>query len=198
MSLKLITLPAVEPVTLAEVKLQCGYDPKEDADPVKERILAKRLRGFAQVARAKCEDEMRRVLISQTWKWTFAEWPRSGPVMVPNPPLVSISSFGYVDCAGTLQDIAETCYRLDAGDDTAPGALHPVRGEAWTSFWQLAQRYEMTYVAGYGESGAAVPLPIRQAILFLAQFYDENGGATDQPIPRVVRDLIAPYVNRIS
>lgn len=43
--------------------------------------------------------------------------------------------------------------------------------------------------------GQSVPPAIVQAIKFLAQFYYEQGSVVDQPLPRVVTALLAPYFN---
>lgn len=47
-------------------------------------------------------------------------------------------------------------------------------------------------------AGQPVPDVLSQAILFLVQFYDENGAVTDLPVPRVVKNLLAPYCNYVS
>lgn len=46
--------------------------------------------------------------------------------------------------------------------------------------------------------GAQVPPAILQAVKFLTQFYYEQGSIVDQPLPRVVQNLLAPYVNQVS
>jgi uncharacterized phiE125 gp8 family phage protein len=43
--------------------------------------------------------------------------------------------------------------------------------------------------------GRPVPKDLRQSILFQAQFFFEQGGVTDQPLPRVVEVLRKPYLN---
>lgn len=42
--------------------------------------------------------------------------------------------------------------------------------------------------------GRKIPAPISMAIMFLAQFFYEQGGVVDQPMPRVVQTLLSPYL----
>lgn len=49
-----------------------------------------------------------------------------------------------------------------------------------------------------GWFGNPIPSPIQQAILFLAQFYYEQGSIVDQPLPRMVRGLLDPYRNLVA
>jgi hypothetical protein len=49
-----------------------------------------------------------------------------------------------------------------------------------------------------GWLGAHIPFEIVQAIMFLAQFYYEQGSVVDQPLPRVVTNLLDPYRNEVA
>lgn len=47
-------------------------------------------------------------------------------------------------------------------------------------------------------AGQPVPQPILQAILFMVQFFFEQGATVDLPIPRVVAILLDPYRNLVA
>src|ERR1700733_753476 len=115
MPINLIAGPTVEPVTLADLKIQCGLSPIEDTDHVRELANAQQLRRFIRGARTMCENTPRRAFLTQTWGFTFNRWPRPGEryahhlrqhaFWLPKPPFQSLLSFTYTDWAENLQNI---------------------------------------------------------------------------------------------
>jgi hypothetical protein len=229
MSIVLISPPAVEPVTLNDVKVQLGLAPNEDTDHVKSDLLAQQLRRLMMVARAACEDYTRRAFITQTWQLLRDGWPRTPldydrmgypSIVLPKPPFQSITAFTYVDTEGNLQNVLApvlgsgqtqpgsniptnftaplwTC-QIDAGSETQPARLIPPFATPWPPVQRVPNNVAITFICGYGATGASVPVQLAQAILFLTQFYYENGAVTDLAIPRVVERLLDPYVNRVA
>jgi uncharacterized phiE125 gp8 family phage protein len=277
MAVVLIQGPAMEPVTLAEAKSQCGYSPLQDADHVQGDLLSERLRRLIRVARAKCENDTRRVFITQTYRVLLDGWPelsemyadgRWYPTLkLPTPPFQSVTSFFYTDTQGNQQDMATYGYRVDPGSETQVARLTPPYAAPWPPLRMVMNNVQVTMKCGYGgpvsvstsnasavlggsarwnlgdvgqaisvpgagsagdplvssiasvdgsgiatlaDSAAAavtnvtayagkqVPDELKQAILFLVQFYDENGAVADMPVPRVVKDLLDPYRNYVS
>jgi uncharacterized phiE125 gp8 family phage protein len=209
MSIVLITPPTVEPVTLADLKSQLGLSPTQDTDHVQSDMLSKRLRRFIAVARAECENITRRVFITQTWQLWLDGWPHREQeynynrkhypsILLPKQPFQSIASFTYIDPTGTSQDMAAYGYQTDPGGETQPARLTPPFEQPWPLVRRVPNNISIEFICGYGDTGSTVPPPIIQAILFLAQFYEENGASVDLPVPRVVKNLLDPYCNYVS
>ena len=205
MSLTLVTAPAVEPVSLADLKLQLGLDPIEDDDPLKAGILARTLRRLITAARTECEGITRTAYITQTWKLTLRHWPhraieyvRHHPreILLPRPPLQAVTSFTYAAMDGTRQSLTTDDYQVDAGGGTQPAVIAPLYSVPWPLVLpgQL-NGIEIDFTCGYGDTPESVPPTIQQAILFLAQFYYENGAVTDLPVPRIVGNLLNRETN---
>lgn len=222
MNLELITPPSAEPVTLAELKSQCGYSPAEDADHLAENVLATRLRRFGRVARQRVEHRLNRSLITQTWRWRLDRLPHLGllggpramwdsidtalfPYVVlhcghaalklPKPKFQAITSFTYLDENGNQQDMTGWGYQTDTGGDFQPARLFPAFGSCWPVVRPVPNCVELVFTAGYGDAGVSVPEEIRMAILFLAQFWDERGAITDEKIPNIIWDLLDEHIN---
>ncbi len=151
MTLKLITAPATEPVTLAEVKahLRCGDD--EDA-----------LIGvLIQAAREHAEHLLGRALITQTWERVIDEFP---PVEIElgMPPVVSLTQITYVDTAGAEQTLSGALYTLDA--DRLPGWALPAVDTEWPDTLDTANAVRVRFTCGYG-AASAVPAAVKSWIL---------------------------------
>lgn len=205
MSIALVTKPAVEPITLSDLKLQVGLSPNEDSDHVKESMTARLLRRYIKSARAECEKRTRRVFITQTWRLQLDGWPRiyreyggfRYPVLVlPKPPYQSIVSFNYIDTSGTSQDMAVYTYQTDAGSETQPGKLYPPYAQPWPPLRLIPNNVTVEFVCGYGDDGDSVPAEIQQAILFLAHSYYDPTAFKD--VDKLVDNLLDGYVNRIA
>lgn len=168
--LVLITPPPVEPVTLADVKLQLGFSPWEDSDHVKERMLADQLRSFIRSARREAETYTRRVFVTQTWllkldsfpgkdlNYNFAGYPA---IYLPQAPLQSIEFFQYIDVSGTPQTLTldtsygtnpgeEYGYQLDPGSETQLARLNPPFARPWPPTRMVPSNVLVQFKAGYG------------------------------------------------
>jgi uncharacterized phiE125 gp8 family phage protein len=185
MTLRLITAPAAEPITLAEIKLQCRID-SSDEDPLLAIIIS--------AARSKCEGLLSRALITQTWEQVIDSFP-DGRLELGQPPVQSITSVTYVDTASVTQTMDPAGYTLD--NINAPGWALPV--STWPSTADVSNAVRVRFVAGYGASGASVPADIRAWLLLTAAYLysqreaiDATGKAADIP-SRFVDSLLDPY-----
>lgn len=210
----LVTPPAVEPVTLFDLKTQIGLSPVEDSDQVKSEQLRTGLRRYIATARAECENRTRRAFITQTWKLQKDSWYRHDPrhvdckaleIKLPKPPFQSIVAFDYVDPSGSDQVLTEYSsagdpvpfsYQLDAGSETQPARLWPGPHTSWPPIHWVQSAISITFDCGYGDTGVSVPAPITQAILFLAHSYYDESAFKD--IDETVDNLLRPYLNRVS
>jgi uncharacterized phiE125 gp8 family phage protein len=192
--LTLVTPPAEEPVTLAEARLHLAATEEDlvEDDPLIEALIV--------AARQVCELHLDRALITQTWDLHLDEWPHGpwggqlGGIVLPRPPLQSITSITYTDTNGSLQTVPLANYYVRTG---TPGEVSPIFGEFWPSARYQRDAIHVRFVAGYG-TASAVPQCIKQAMLLLiAHWYRNreatvNTGAVPQKLEWSVDALLAP------
>src|SRR5215207_3067140 len=175
---RLVTPPAAEPVSLAEVKTDLRVDHTDDDT---------RLTSLITEARQSIDGPktwFQRTLITQTWEYILDEFP-SAEVELPTLPVQSITSIKYDDADGIEQAIAVDEYQLDALSE--PAWVFPVT--SWTVTTLSAfNAIRIRYVAGYGSAGSDVPGPIKAAIRLMVQ---EAYDGTDTRA--AVRDLLSQY-----
>jgi uncharacterized phiE125 gp8 family phage protein len=170
MGLKLITPPTVEPVTAAEAKAFLPALAGISDATVDLWIAAARetFDGWNGI--------LGRALITQTWELQVDAFPLSIPwgvdqllssaateIRIPLVPVQSVSQVAYDDVDGIQQIIDPADYYLDSTSE--PGWLFPVADVPWPTAMTAANAVRVRFVAGYGDTGAAVPRPIRQAII---------------------------------
>ncbi len=184
MRINLVTPPSVEPVTLAEVKLFARVDITDDDALLTSLITA---------ARRRVEVELRQSLITQTFDFYIDGFPASlgtytalmravggvptrlaiGPIAVNlhRPPIQSITSVTYYDCANILQTLDPTTYRLKGG---IPAKLDPVYGTVWPIAQPTIDSVIIRCVAGYGDTSSSISENIKLGIKVLATQWYEN------------------------
>ncbi len=111
---RLITAPAVEPVTLAEARLHLRVIDTSEDTLITSLIVA---------AREYCENFTGRKLIQQTWDLILDAFPADG-VSLTYAPTMTIDSVTYLDTNGSSQVLSSALYVTDTFG--APGWLVPV------------------------------------------------------------------------
>lgn len=180
--------PAVEPVTLAEARLQCRFDAGDTSWDT-------RLSAFIVAARNMAEHEIGQRLITQTWQLQLDGWPAGdGGIVLPQTPVQSVVSLVYVNSAGTpITLTANTAYRLDTRGELA--VIRPAYNTSWpTDTLQDSAVITATYVVGFGASGAAVPQSIREWILAHVAAMCEQPAAVSEMGTRIAA---LPYLARL-
>src|ERR1700722_16969036 len=215
----LTTPPSVEPVLLADAKQQARIDTTADDTLIGTLITA---------ARQWAEQYTGRALVTQTWQLWLDFWPssqelwwdgvRQGPVsgfdrlsyiMLPRPPLQSVTSIQYFDDTDTPTTWDPSNYYVDTVRTPARVTLRI--GATWPVPERLANGIMVQYVAGYGNDGTAVPEQIKTAIRQLvSHWYDNRGEAVAAPtargttiypavpVPLVIQALLDPFRVRNS
>lgn len=148
MSLRLITAPASEPVTVDEVKFDASIDGSESDVVIASLIKA---------ARIEAEKRTGRALITQTWELVLDAFP-AAEIEIGKLPVSTITSVKYYDTNGVQQTLASDKYALDA--DTLPGWVLPAYGTDWPDTYDMANAVVIRFVAGYGDA-SAVPDDIK-------------------------------------
>lgn len=125
-------------------------------------------------------------------KLTLPNW---GMVSFPQPPLQDVLSIGYLDQNGEEQTVNPDTYVVIT--DNMPGYVKPVVNGGTTTGWPAVQpntsdAVQVTFTTGYGDSGSAVPGPIKMAIkLMVGQWYEnrvptESAKAVEEAVHRLL------------
>ncbi|MCO5092547.1 phage head-tail connector protein [Bosea sp. (in: a-proteobacteria)] len=176
--------PAMEPVTLAETRQFLRLDQTDEDALLTTLITASRLMIEAQAGRC---------LIEQPWRIVLDRWPAAGEIRLPLSPLMRIEEARVYDVLGEAQAVAPASLTLEMAADPP---LIRVTGEL-PEIGRSHGAIEIDIVAGYGATAAAVPAPLRQAVLRLAaRWFEQRGdvaGRDGQALPAAIAALIAPF-----
>lgn len=144
---KLITAPTAYPLTVADVKAHAVVSIVEDDNYI-GNVLIPAATEYAQAYQ-------KRQLMPATWRLSIGSFPvGDGPIGLPLPPLVSITSITYVDTAGTPQTLSGSAYTADTNSE--PGRVAPIYGTSWPSTRDGdLDAVQVTFVCGYGSTAAA-------------------------------------------
>lgn len=156
----LVTGPITPVFTAAEAKDQARIDGSAEDSLVAE-----------MVARATAYFDAKdgitgEALISQTWKLTLSDAEVSNAIALPIGPVQSVTSVQYY-ADGTLTTFGAVNYRL------VNGVLSLVEGAAWPALDARDDAFQITYVAGHGDTSGDISPTTRHAIALLAaDFYE--------------------------
>jgi uncharacterized phiE125 gp8 family phage protein len=174
--------PAVEPITLEEMKAYL----RVDDDSTQDELIA----GLVKAARLMVEGVSRRVLIEQRWRVVLDRWPRGGTIMLPLSPVMTVESIKVADEAGTATALPAASFDCDLLSDPPRIAVSdvPEPGRARNGI-------AVELRAGYGAGADAVPAPLRLAVKILVAHWFENRGDVvgEQILPPEALTLVAPF-----
>ncbi len=186
MGLILKTAPAAEPISVADAKdYPHVVSLSEDALIA---LLVKAAREFGEAI-------TNRAWVTQTWELVLDGFPTGG-IVIPLPPLQSITSVKYIDEDGYEQTLDSSLYHADV--DSEPGLIVPAYGESWPSARDEINAVRVRFVAGWLTTDA-IPemlkmwLKVRVGTLYM-QREAIVIGQTVEAIPRdFVDGLLDPY-----
>lgn len=184
MSLRLITPPTLEPVTLPEAKLHLRVNGAAEDALITALITA---------ARQHAEHITERAFMTQTWELALDAFP-SAEIRLPKPALLSIVSVKYDDAAGAEQTLAPSAYTTDI--HAQPGWLLPAANVSWPTTADAANAVRIRYTAGYGATAADVPSGIKSWMLLrIGALYRNREELADGrlAVPTFVDRLLDPY-----
>lgn len=180
---KIITPVMTEPVTLAEVKQHLRLPDEDWEDDL--------LQAFITSARVYCEDYTRRAFAEQTLELLLDQFPDSGPIDLPCPPLQSVTSIKYKDSEGVENTLSANSYIVET--DREPGQVMPLFGSTWPVFTPFpVAAIRIRFVAGF----EVLPATLKQAMLLLiGHWYEtrEATGTTNNETEFSVHALLSPY-----
>jgi uncharacterized phiE125 gp8 family phage protein len=186
MRLELLSAPATEPVTLAEVKTRLRIDDASD-DAGVTRLIAS--------ATKHAESITRRAFVTQSWALTLDAFP-AGSISLPLPPLQSVEEITYIDSTGATVVLATTEYLVDKNGMI--GMIHRAYNKQWPITRTQPMAVRIKFTAGYGNA-TAVPSDLASAMMLLVAHWDQNRepvvvGTIVSSVPLSVDSLLAPFV----
>lgn len=166
--LTLVTPPVCDPVTIADMR---GHSRIFQA--AEDSLLG----GYIASATLTAEEQTKRALMPQTWKYTlncfpgrrpgigyregtYEEYWRNNSIEIPKPPLISVEEFAYISCDGVKHLMTQGVgnivgnYLLDL--EPEPGRLTlPFAGIWPTEILLPASPVQITYNCGYAGASLA-------------------------------------------
>lgn len=168
MSLRLITPPAAEPVSVETAKLFLRVDDTSDDTLITSLIKA---------AREKGEELSRRAFITQTWDVTMDDWPQALEMELLRPPLQSVTSVKYIDIDDVEHTVDSSTYYAVTKSEPGKLVFKSLEGSSLRREGAVTVRF----VAGYGNAASDVPERIKSAILSLVAYWYENRESQSVP-----------------
>lgn len=185
MRLELLTAPATQPVTLAEVKTRLRIDDATDDAGVTRLIAA--ATGHAQSITG-------RAFVTQKWALILDAFP-CGSISLPLPPLQTVEEISYIDADGATQVLAPGDYLVDSAGMI--GMIHRAYSKTWPTTRAQPMAVRVEFTAGYGDA-ADVPADLVSAMLLLIAHWDQNRepvvvGTIVSSVPLSVDALLSPF-----
>lgn len=181
MSLTLLSPPAAEPVTLAEIKDHMRVS-AADEDALITGMLIAAVRAV--------EARGRLALMPQVWRLTLDAVPDE-TIFLPLAPVASVDAVNVIGADGAPQLVDPSLYEAAYG---SPGRLRPAG--PWPTPGPVIDAVQIDFSAGYPDA-ASVPEPLKQAVKLLAAHFFETREAAGAErifnVPQTVDALIAPY-----
>jgi uncharacterized phiE125 gp8 family phage protein len=186
MALVMTAAPAVEPISVAEAKAHSRVDVADEDALFTSLILA---------ARVFMERSLSLALITQSWSYYLDHWPRSFTVALPLSPVQAVTAVTVHDVDGGATVVDSESYAVDVLSQPARLVL---QGGLPSVVTRRLNAFEIAFTAGYGDTSADVPAPIRQALILLVAHWFEHRepvvlGALSQEVPAAVVGLLLPY-----
>lgn len=168
--MKIITGPTVEPITLAEAKLQCRVTSNAE-----DTLFT----SYIKAAREMVEHKLHRFLVNKTAEISLDCFSK---VRIPFPvsDVSQVVSIKYFDAANVEQTLTASLYEL-GNKNNLMFYVCPVLGTAWPSTYAKSNAVTIRFTAGYGTDASAVPESIKQWIkLAVDTMYRNRGLVTEQ------------------
>ena len=188
MDLILVAAPAIEPLTLQEVKDHLRIDNTLEDSYIEPLI---------QPAREWAEVFLNRSLITQTWDLFLERFPHGSrtQIEIPLPALQSITSVQYQDELDVQQTWSNTLYTVDINREM--GRIIPIVDENYPNTFGHIHDVKIRFVAGYGLNAQDVPRAIMQGMLLkIGHWFERREESSVVPmssIPDGATDLLTPY-----
>lgn len=180
----LVTAPATEPVSLQEAK-----DHLRISGTSEDTLITSLIKS----ARIQVENYLNRALITQTWDVFYPCFKNE--LLLPYPPVQSVTSVKYNDLDGVLQTLSGSNYWSVTQSD--PGSIVRKYETTWPDLeYGNPLPVVVRCVVGYGDADD-VPEIIKHAIkILLTDLYEHRGSVvvgTNVTTWKIITDLIHQY-----
>lgn len=194
MGLKLKQPPKLEPVALAEAKVDREL-------PDGETRFDNMLKALIVTSRCSAEAQLGRVFITQQWLLTLDCFPGGTPIVtgwggplfesgfeipwtgvaqvtdgtrieLPFPPLQSVDDVSYVDETGVERSLTANDYQVTEAEE--PALIVPAFGKEWPGTRRQLEAVKVLFTCGYGDKPTDVPEGIKRWMLLLIGAMFEN------------------------
>lgn len=172
-SLRTITQPVVEPVSLSEAKAHCRVDGSQDDGYIQSLVTA---------AREWVESYMDETVLHTQYVMTLDAFPLE--IELPRPPMATVGTVTSVavtytiDTSGQTTTLSTSQYRVDR--NSVPGVVRPLYGKPWPPHLMDYGAVTVTWWGGRDSDSAKVPKRVKAAILWLVGMWYERRMAADQ------------------
>lgn len=182
-SLTLHTPPVVEPVSLAEAKVQCRVDTSDDDAYISSLIAT---------ARMYVEGVLDISIMPQTLEARYDTFPL-WEIILPRPPMAAGTvTVTYRNEAGATNSITSAASEFQVDVYATPGRIYPNYQDVWPAVRGDENSVTVRWQAGYAGS---VPATIKHLILLLVAHWYETRQPVSQgsqmPIPNTFDTLLA-------
>jgi uncharacterized phiE125 gp8 family phage protein len=161
-SLRLITPPASEPISLASAKLFLRIEHTAEDETITRAIAA---------ARTAAEQHLRMLLLPQTWEYSIAN-PGTAMLYLPNGPAQSITSITLTNEAGATSTMNTNNYRLSVDGRAVMFTNAPA-----------IEKLTVSYVAGWVSAASEIPAQVMQGMLHhISVLMETRDGAAPMPV----------------
>ena len=113
-AISVVTVPPVEPFTLAVCKEWLKVDSDITADDV---LIATLITAARQYVEKICN----RALVITTFDLTVDQFPSGATIVIPRSQLIAVTSIAYIDTDGASHTLAASVYDVDAKSTPGPG-----------------------------------------------------------------------------
>ena len=191
--LELFTAPAIEPITLTEVKEHLRIDSSNTSEDDYIDTLIEASTIYYQ-------SKSWRQLITATYKQYLDNFPAT-KLELRKPPLQSVTSIKYQDTNGVEQTLSSSVYQVDSKSDV--GRIVLADGESFPDTDEVVNAVTIEYKAGYGDAASDVPSLIKSSIKLIVAHLFENrdmvtkmGTPAQVPFPEAIDMLINQHSMR--
>lgn len=169
--LQLYAAPASEPVTATEAKARLQVTVSDLDSDITQMITD---------ARALAEAECGRAFITQTWNLTLDDFPHgSREILIPRPPLASVTHVKYYDEDGVQQTLSSSDYHVATGRE--PGRVVLKQTASWPAVEVgRPDAVEVRFVAGVAAASLA-PAAKAAVLVIIADKFENPAGAVGVP-----------------
>lgn len=183
-TIQVVTPPASEPLTLAEVKEFLRVDHSDD-----DATLAI----FIAAARQLCESYTRLALLPTTFEEYFDDFPQytgtyKDEIRLSRSPVSAVTYVKYIDGNETTITASASDYKTDL--ISQPARISPDNG--WFGTHETINAVFIRYVAGYANA-ASVPAPLKHGMLLVIGDMYENRTDSVKRLPTAAEYLWNPY-----